>query len=313
MINRRRQIPWIQRWSRPITAVLALIGAFGTAYLTYEKFVGARVACPTSGCERVLSSPYATVFGVPLTVFGFLGYVAMGLMAIAPFLINPETQKPLRRTVESLTQYGLLLGGTAMAVFSGYLMYLLAAVLKTLCIYCITSATFSFTFLVLAFVGYAWEDIGQILFTSAIVALVTIVGTLGVYANVNNPGGSGNQVETPGEAGPPVVNISGQSEIALAEYLTSIDAKMYGAYWCPHCHDQKELFGSQAFRKIKYVECAPEGKNSQAQLCQEQKANITGFPTWEIKGKFYGGTRSLTELADLAGYTGPRNFKVAAP
>jgi hypothetical protein len=80
---------------------------------------------------------------------------------------------------------------------------------------------------------------------------------------------------------------------------------MYGAYWCPHCNDQKELFGA-AFSNIDYVECDPGGKNSRPSLCQ--KAKITGYPTWEIKGKLYPGTQSLEELAKLSGYSGPSNF-----
>ncbi|HEY9888334.1 MAG TPA: hypothetical protein V6D02_08030, partial [Candidatus Obscuribacterales bacterium] len=29
----------------------------------------------------------------------------------------------------------------------------------------------------------------------------------------------------------------------LAQHLTAQGATMYGAFWCPHCADQKELFG----------------------------------------------------------------------
>jgi len=46
-------------------AGIATVGAVGTAYLTAVLAQGS-AACPTSGCDVVLSSPYATVFGLPL-------------------------------------------------------------------------------------------------------------------------------------------------------------------------------------------------------------------------------------------------------
>jgi glutaredoxin len=81
---------------------------------------------------------------------------------------------------------------------------------------------------------------------------------------------------------------------------------MYSAYWCPHCHEQKELFGQEAAAKLDVIECATDGKNSQASLCQSKA--IEGFPSWEIKGQIDSGVKSLQKLADLSGYQGPRNF-----
>ncbi len=67
------------------------------------------------------------------------------------------------------------------------------------------------------------------------------------------------------------------------------------------------MFGQQAFSKINYIECDPQGKNAQTDLCQ--KANIESFPTWEINGRLYKGLKPLDELADLSIYKGDRNFK----
>jgi len=97
------------------------------------------------------------------------------------------------------------------------------------------------------------------------------------------------------------------AEMALAQHLSNKGAKMYGAYWCPYCTKQKQLFGEQALSKINYIECDARGKNPQVNLCR--RANITGFPTWEINGKMYPGMRSLNDLATLSGYAGSRNFK----
>jgi thiol-disulfide isomerase/thioredoxin len=106
---------------------------------------------------------------------------------------------------------------------------------------------------------------------------------------------------------PPMKNSSGTAEIALAKHLKNVKAKIYGAYWCPHCHDQKELFGKEAWPIISYIECDPKGKNPRPDLCK--KAKIKGYPTWEIKGNIYAGTQTLENLANASGYKGKRNFK----
>ena len=45
----------------------------------------------------------------------------------------------------------------------------------------------------------------------------------------------------------------------LAKRLQAAGAKMYGAFWCSHCHEQKETFGQQAMKDFPYVECYPNG------------------------------------------------------
>ena len=45
----------------------------------------------------------------------------------------------------------------------------------------------------------------------------------------------------------------------LAKRLKDAGAKMYGAFWCSHCHEQKEAFGAQAMKDFPYVECYPDG------------------------------------------------------
>lgn len=304
--RRRQETLWIHRWSRWLIGMIALMGAFGTAYLTVVKFMGGSATCPTGGCDRVLTSDYATVFGVPLTIFGCLGYLGMATMALAPFVINPDSQKELRRQVENITWPLLFVGATAMLVFSGYLMYLLAFELKALCIYCIASAMFAASMFLLTLFGRYWEDVGQLMFTGLIVAVVTLVGTLAVYAPVHTPQAADSNI--PGEAGPPVSTTSADAELQLAQHLIEVDAKMYGAWWCPHCHDQKQLFGREAAKTIPYIECDPAGQNPQESLCRSIP-EVRSYPTWEVDGQFYAGTQSLETLATLSGYTGPSDFQ----
>ncbi|MEM9817738.1 MAG: vitamin K epoxide reductase family protein [Cyanobacteria bacterium P01_D01_bin.6] len=306
MLRRRQETLWIHRWSRWIIGAIALMGACGTAYLTVIKVMGGDATCPTGGCDRVLSSPYAEVFGIPLTLFGFLGYFSMAVMAWAPFALNSDRQTELRNRLTSLTWPLLFIGATAMLVFSGYLMYLLAFEIKATCLYCITSAVFAASMFALTILGRRWDDAGQLVFTGIIVIVVTLVGTLAVYSPINNP--AAVQAGAPGEVGPPVSTSSGASEIALAQHLSDTGAKMYGAWWCPHCHDQKQLFGLAAAKAIPYVECAEDGQNSQSSLCRSV-TGLTGFPTWEVNGELLVGGQTLETLADASGYSGSRDFQ----
>lgn len=307
-MSRRRSTPWIHRWSRVLIAATAALGALVTGYLTIVKLTGGSAACPTSGCDQVLSSPYATVFGLPLTLFGLLAYISMGAFALAPMAVNPTQKKELHSQLENWTWLLLFAGGVAMTIFSGYLMYLLAFEIKAVCLYCLASAFFSVSLLVLTLIGRAWEDIGQLLFTGLIVGMVALIGTLGIYASVKSPVATSSSAET-GETMYPTTTVSGSAEIALAQHLKQTGAKMYGAYWCPHCHDQKQLFGKQAFSIVDYVECSdPQNPRQQKQVCSQAK--IEGYPTWEINGKLLEARQqSLSELADASGYQGPRNFK----
>jgi len=91
---------------------------------------------------------------------------------------------------------------------------------------------------------------------------------------------------------------------AFAQCLTDKGAKMYGAYWCTHCKDQKEMF-ADSVSKITYIECAQPGDpNSVTQQCKE--AGVEGYPTWIFAdGSKLTGTQALSALAEKTGCTLP--------
>ena len=67
---------------------------------------------------------------------------------------------------------------------------------------------------------------------------------------------------------------------AFAQCLSSKGAKMYGAFWCPHCKEQKEDFGP-SFDDLNYVECGVKGDfKAQSEVCKQ--AAIKHYPTWEF-------------------------------
>lgn len=88
-------------------------------------------------------------------------------------------------------------------------------------------------------------------------------------------------------------------EASLAQHLAATGSAMYGAYWCPHCADQKAMFGD-AIGQVPYVECAADGENAQPDLCSAK--GIQAYPTWEINGQLYPGVKSLEDLAQLSGF-----------
>lgn len=87
---------------------------------------------------------------------------------------------------------------------------------------------------------------------------------------------------------------------SFAQCLSSKNAKMYGLYWCPHCADQKEMFGA-SFRNINYVECAIKDKPGDlAPACKA--ADVKFFPSWQFGNEApKEGVLSLEELSDKTG------------
>ena len=304
LAGQRRRGDAGSRWLRVVIAVLATIGVIDTGSITLQKWglLGALSCSSTglfgcNGCEKVLSSPWGSLFGQPLALFGFLAYGAVLLMALVPLVLQGEA----RISFGQRSWWGLALLTTAMAVFSAVLLGVMAFGIRDCCPFCLLSAGLSAGLLGCSLVGGDWDDRGQLVFRTVITALLVGMVGLGWAASVGKPAapiGKGVPI--------PVTSESTAQTLALAEHLTAGGARMYSAYWCPHCHEQKELFGRQATEKLTVIECAPDGRDSQKALCDEKK--IEGYPTWEINGKLDSGVKPLAKLAELSGYKGPTGF-----
>lgn len=82
----------------------------------------------------------------------------------------------------------------------------------------------------------------------------------------------------------------------FAMCLKEKGAIFYGAFWCPHCRDQKKLFGNSA-KLMPYVECSTADASGQLQVCADKK--IEGYPTWEFAdGSRITRSMTLQELVD---------------
>jgi hypothetical protein len=88
---------------------------------------------------------------------------------------------------------------------------------------------------------------------------------------------------------------------AFAKCLKDRHVLMYGAYWCPHCAEQKEKFGA-SFKYAPYVECGiPGNTRGEQQVCKD--AGIQHFPTWQFPpvGERVERVLSLDDLSDRTG------------
>ena len=106
---------------------LALAGIAIASYLTWVHYADTQAVCVGGGggCERVQTSEYAEVAGVPVAVIGLIGYVAM-LAAIA----TPGESAMLAAALGGLVGFG----------FSAYLTYLELFVIDAICQWCVASA-----------------------------------------------------------------------------------------------------------------------------------------------------------------------------
>jgi len=88
---------------------------------------------------------------------------------------------------------------------------------------------------------------------------------------------------------------------AFARCLTGRGVKMYGAWWCPHCAEQKEKFGA-SFEYAPYVECGIKGDlHGLSQVCKDE--DIKHYPTWQFPptGERVERVFTLQELSDRTG------------
>ncbi len=91
---------------------------------------------------------------------------------------------------------------------------------------------------------------------------------------------------------------------SFAQCLGNKSAKMYGLYWCPHCADQKEMFGA-SFHKVTYIECAIKDKPGElAPACKSVGVKL--FPSWQFGTEPpKEGVLSLQALSDKTGCSLP--------
>ena len=306
--SRRRQ-DLGSKWARVTIAVLSTVGVIDTGSITLKKWglIG-NLNCPggLEGCDKVLNSPWGTLlqtnnFSIPLSLIGLISYLLILLMAILPLMPIIKNQK---NNISKVTWWGSYYLSISTFVFSLILISVMIFKIKAFCFYCLLSCLISLSLLLINLFGGGWEDYGKLFFRGFLVSVTVLLAGL-IWSSSIDP--STKRISNNVEGIPPaVIALSSPQKIKLAEHLTKEGAVMYNAYWCPHCHDQKEMFGKEATEKLNLVECAKDGINNKRDLCEAK--GITGFPSWEINGSIDSGVKSLEELADLTNYKDSRDF-----
>lgn len=123
-----------------ILLVVGILGIILSAFLWYSHLTVKVIGCLTGGCEAVLSSPYAKIFGVPIAAMGVAYYV--GVLILALFRMFDD-----RAILVRFFSWGTSLVGI---FFSGYYFYLELYKIHAICSWCKVSTTLTIVLFVLA-------------------------------------------------------------------------------------------------------------------------------------------------------------------
>ena len=256
----------------PLFAALAAVGVVLTLVLLWSTSSSNDLPYCShgSGCDLVQASNWSRFLGLPLALWGFGLYALMLVLALG-------MPRLARR------RFWLGLAATSGAVTSVYLTAISVLVIEALCTYCLISLALLLVMSVLAVLGRVTEQAWRPQVVGTLVALI-VAGLM--HADANGVLRAGGVVD-------PDLR-------RLAEHLEARGDVFYGASWCPHCQQQKDMFGAAA-EFLPYVECAPHGpRGPRATACQI--AEIRNYPTWMIDGRKVERLMPPELLAKLTGF-----------
>jgi uncharacterized membrane protein len=123
----------MDKWLYRVSIALVVLGLLVSIYMTIYKVTSNNAMCLGSGdCSTVNASRYSEVYGIPVAVFGVLGYAA--ILATLFF----ENRNNFFKQNSILMIFGMALTGF---LFTLWLIYVEVAILKALCPFCVTSQT----------------------------------------------------------------------------------------------------------------------------------------------------------------------------
>ncbi len=110
--------------------VLSSLGFIDASYLTVNHYFGTPLPCSiVNGCEKVTTSVYSTLAGVPISLIGAVYYLSIVIVSVIS----------LERRRRKIMLPVLYLSGLGFLISLG-LIYLQFFVLFSICLYCLTSA-----------------------------------------------------------------------------------------------------------------------------------------------------------------------------
>lgn len=248
----------VSSWAstRRVVGGLAALGVVETSYLTSQKLLGFGLAmCSSTDCSSVLTGPYSSIGGVPISVLGLAAYLSVACLCAAPTIWDD----PL---VEVRTRAPLVFATAAMATFSAWLVALLVLKLQAFCAFCFASAALSWSNFALtqraaqsttglknapyAASGALASSLAALLTFYFVETGIALDEARQILANQPALQTTAEEPRSPLVFAPPTVDTpSSDQALRLAAHLQTKGAKMYGAYWCSHCFAQKQAFGAQ--------------------------------------------------------------------
>lgn len=107
--------------------IFSLIGLIITVYLSRQYLTGSQVVCLTGGCEKVRLSQFSKIGGIPVPLFGLVGY---SLIMVFSFLrtLNTTLETKLIKPI-----FYISLGGLIFSLYNNLIDWL---VIKAFCQYC---------------------------------------------------------------------------------------------------------------------------------------------------------------------------------
>jgi uncharacterized membrane protein len=128
---------------RQAIVVLALAGLFVSLYLWLHKLgVIGVLQCGTGGCDTVQASPYADFLGVPVALYGVVGYAVLFVVSLVAVQRANAPQRRLDTALAVAASVGFL--------FTMYLTALELFVIHAICRWCIGSAVIITAIMVLS-------------------------------------------------------------------------------------------------------------------------------------------------------------------
>jgi uncharacterized membrane protein len=132
--------------SRQAIALLALVGCFVALYLWLHAIgVGGPLQCGTGGCDTVQTSRWAVFLGLPVALYGVVGYFVILVVAVAALRPAALVQRKWNVVLVGLASVGVL--------FTVYLTYLELFVIHAICRWCVGSALIIAAIWIVALLG----------------------------------------------------------------------------------------------------------------------------------------------------------------
>jgi uncharacterized membrane protein len=119
-------------WTNRIIFVLSILGIIMAIYVLQSFLKQAPIVCISNGCEAVRKHPASYPWGIPVPVFGLVGYTILCLSSfIRTFQLKKQAMHHIANTMIAVGIFG--------AGFVSWFTYIEITVIKGICMWCAIS------------------------------------------------------------------------------------------------------------------------------------------------------------------------------